>query len=393
MPMKNKRRLVVGFTYNLMPNPHGKGKENDYPEWDSPETIESVIKALEKPGSKVIPLEARKDSRCDVYHELDRLKNELDIVFNIAEGYKTPNRESLVPAMLEWLHIPFTGSDLGALAKALNKADTIEILRNYGINIAPYFVFTSADKPDIKTYITRLGRVFPLIVKPVGEGTSTGLNKDSVVENIEQLSRSIKRVIEEYDQPAMVQQFLDGNEYTVGILGDCILPILEIDLKKIPEKPKIRDYDVKEIDINYSRPAKFDENYILLSAQAATAHTALSCRDYNRMDFRKHSDGKIYFLEANPLPGLNPDSSDFPKMCKLAGIDYDVMINGILYEAIKGYQRSREFVDRFQEKRVRCIGEFIRETMTSLQSYPVVLPPEHPPEFMDTPYKFLKVKK
>ena len=375
----NRKKLTVGFTYNQIP-PDCSKKEREhylkYGEWDSPTTINAVVSALEKAGSRVMPIEAYRHNGYDIYRELDRLGPEIDIVFNIAEGFGTRNRESIVPAMLEWMHIPCTGSDAGALAINLNKADTIEILRNYGINIAPFYVFKSNDITDVERFTSRLKKVFPLIVKPVGEGTSVGMTQDSVVESVDQLKKAIEQIIVEYNQPAMAQQFLDGDEYTVGILGDLVLPILKLNLKELPKSPRIRDSDVKEIDIDYCQPARFNENYVLLAAQAAIAQAALSCRDYNRMDFKKHNDGKIYFLETNPLPGLNPESSDFPKMCRLAGISHDVMINAVLFEAVKRYQADKEFSDRFDGKRVAYIREFIEPTMKSLGTYHVAVPPE-----------------
>lgn len=396
MGIKNKETLTVGFTYNVMPKSCSEEQREHYikyGEWDSPETIESVTKALENAGSRVIPLESYKDDKYDIYNILDKHRNELDVVFNIAEGFGTKNRESIIPAMMEWLHIPFTGSDASALSTTLNKATTIEILQNYGILIAPYFVFEDADIPDIKRYITKLEKIFPLIVKPIGEGTSVGMSQESVVDNMNQLKTSIERIIHEYNQPAMVQQFLDGEEYTVGILGDLILPILKINLEKMPNNPKIRDTEVKEIDINYSKPARFDESYVWLAAQAAVAHTALSCRDYNRMDFRKHKNGNIYFLEANPLPGLNPASSDFPKIGKLAGLPYDIMINAVLYEAIKRYQNDKEFACRFQQEMVEHIRGFIQDTMNSLESYHITVSSENTRNITPTPYRLIKVKK
>lgn len=398
--MANKKRLTVGFAYDVIP-PSCSPEEREYcikyNEWDSPETIESVIKALENSGNKVIPIGVSPYNLChnnekNIISKLEKHRDELDMVFNITEGLATKNRESLMPAIMEYMHIPFTGSDLLALAIAMNKADTIEILKNYGIDTAPSIVFDERDKFDMIRYAKKLEKVFPLVVKPVGEGTSVGMGQYSVVENLEQLKKAVTTVITEYEQPAFVEKYLEGKEYTVGIIGDIILPILSLDLTKIPGNPKVRDPEVKEVDIDYSRVARFSEKYVFLAAQAATAHTALSCNDYNRMDFREDDDGKIYFLESNPLPGLNPTSSDLPKMAGLAGIGYDVMVNLILYEAIKRYQSDNEFGERFDEKRLEYIRDFINPTMSSLDIYPLNIPtPEEVRS--DVSYKLMKVKK
>jgi len=145
----------------------------------------------------------------------------------------------------------------------------------------------------------------------------------------------------------------------VGILGDIVLPVLRLDLSKLPDQPKVRDAEVKEIDIDHSTAYRFGEKYVFLAAQAAIAQTALSWRDYNRMDFREDSDGKIYFLEANPLPGLNPTTSDFPKMARLAGLSHEVTVNTVLLEAIKRYRNNNYFSERFSDARIDYLREFV----------------------------------
>jgi len=206
----SKKQLTVGFTYNTIPSQHFF-EENDgsflakFGEWDDPETINGVITSLESAGHKVIPIEAVVTKNYDAYDELKKHGKELDIVFNIAEGLATPNRESLIPAMLEWLNIPYTGSDAKALAIGLDKVTTLEILSQYHINVGPHFVFkTQDDVRDLKRYAHQLEKIFPLVVKPVSEGTSVGMSQKSVVEGIEDLRQTLEHLIDEYKQPAMV---------------------------------------------------------------------------------------------------------------------------------------------------------------------------------------------
>ena len=207
----------------------------------------------------------------------------------------------------------------------------------------------------------------------MGEGTSNGMNQQSVVDNLADLKEAVQKVIVQYGQEALVQQFINGKEFTVGILGDLVLPILEFDLNRMPNQPRVRDESVKEIDSGYSHVARFSDTYTRLAAYAAIAHTALSCRDYNRMDFRQASDGKVYFLEANPLPGLSPHSSDFPKSAALAGIGYNVMINAVLWQAILRYQSEPEYKQRFSSKRVGYLEDFVNP-LQRLNFFHVVAP-------------------
>ncbi len=392
-----KKRLTVGLAYDMIPPGCSEEERQNYmrrAEWDSPETIERIVHALEKPGSKVKRMGVYTHGDYDFRSKLKELDPKLDIVFNISEGnayigdHGIKHRESIVPAFVSSWHIPYTGSDALALGIALDKALTLEILRNYGINVAPYFVFNDSD--SISRYTKHLEQAFPLIVKPVSEGTSIGMDQDSVVEDMEQLKASVDRMINEYRQPAMAQQFLEKEEHTVGILGNRILPILKIDLEKMPDKPRIRDPEIKEIDTSYSGPLRFGESYVFLAAQSAIAHTALGCYDYNRLDFRRGKDGKIYLLEANPLPGLDPVGSDFPKMCDLAGIDYDSMINMILEAAVKRYQGEPEFAGRFPVSRTGHITEFIKPAIDRLETYPTFVSSNNGDNIS---YRLLKVKR
>jgi D-alanine-D-alanine ligase len=395
------RRFTVGFAYNMIPPGISEEEKRFYLnhfEWDSEATINRLAQALEKPGTRVIPLNAYKDAKkgYDIYYELDRLKDEIDIVFNFVEGGETKNREAILPAMMEWLNIPHTGSDVFTLSIGLDKASSIEVLKNYGINVLSHVVFKSDDYGALKDYAERLERTFPLVVKPVGSGTSIGMDQNSVVQNIDELERAVKKIVSEYKQPAIVQEFLAGDEYAVGILGNFILPIMKMDLRKAPGAPKVRDPEVKELDTDlYSCHAKFDERYAAMAMQAAIVHTALGCNDYSRTDFRENlKDKKSYFLEVNSLPGLDPELSDFTHVCELAGIGYDTMINAILYQAVERYQGSGGYDERFARNRVAYLHEFISPVMDSLELYPRIGPSDDnlPPHIAKASFKMVKAK-
>ena len=391
--MGKSKSLVIGFAHDVIP-PSCSDEEMEFyrghGEWDSDHTVQSIIKALERPGSRVIDIPVYRDKKHDVYYDMDKHGKELDIVFNIAEGFGTKNREALIPAMLEWLHIPFTGSDTGALATALNKADTTDVLGRYGISVPKSFTYRPGDTAGAGRYAKALGMEFPMVVKPVAEGTSMGMTQNSVVQNEAELDAEARRVVNEYKQPAIVQAYIDGKEYTVGILGDMILPILEIDLRKIPGNPKVRDHDVKDIDSKISVPARFGEKYVTLASQTAKAQSAIRCLDYNRMDFREGKDGVTYFLEMNPLPGLNPTDSDFPNMAKLAGIDYDTLLNSVIVTSIERYQTDPEFSGRFDETKVGYLRDFTAQGTGSVGFYSSLL--VKPDEFGPS-YRLAKVIK
>ena len=373
--MKNKK-LVIGLAYDKIPDEYSLEEKKyyaDHGEGDSRLTIESIINALEIAGTKVIEIPVMPDNIAHFIKAFEEKNNayNLDMVFNIAEFFETKNRESIVPAILEGLRMPYTGSDLSAQAKAMNKADSLEIAVKYGVPVAPFYVFGKDDlaKLELDSFTKKFEKQLPVIVKPLGEGTSVGMTQNSVVNTIGELKTIVRAILHSYNQPAMAQKFLDGKEYSVGILGNIILPVLEIDLKKIPGNPDVRDAEVKEIDIKYSGPAKFSRKYTKVCHDAAVADFVLGCRHYNRLDFREHSDGIIYFLETNPLPGLNPETSDFPKIAKMAGIEYNALVNMILREAIKSYDDIPRFKERFDEKRIAYLDEFIEPTMKALQYY------------------------
>jgi D-alanine-D-alanine ligase len=187
------------------------------------------------------------------------------------------------------------------------------------------------------------------MVKPDSEGTSIGITQASRVHDACGLRAQVRRILDTYHQPALVEEFIEGVEYTIGLVGSYVLPILEVDLAKIPGQPVVRDAHVKEIDTAFSDGLSFDaapDRYREFAAAAVRAHDALEAIDYNRMDFRAH-DGRLYFLEANPIPGIDPATSDLPAMARRAGISHDGLIAMILYEAVQRYAGHPAHARRF----------------------------------------------
>lgn len=249
--------------------------------------------------------------------------------------------------MLEFLNIPYTGSDPVTLGICLDKARTKEILSYYKIP-TPQFILI--DKED---NFNDIDFPLPAIVKPVAEGSSKGIYNSSVVRTKEELIREIQRVHQIYNQPALVEKFLEGKEFTVAILGNGkdakILPIIEIKFEELPEGVlPIYSYEAKWIfdtkedplDI-YECPANIDEKLKRKIERAALdTFKVLRCRDWSRIDIRLDENGIPNVLEINPLPGILPDPKDnscYPKAARAAGMTYEEMINAVLNEARKRY--------------------------------------------------------
>jgi len=301
-----------------------------YSECDSPKTIDAIAQALRQGGHQVHLVEAT-DALPSWF-----LTHEVDVVFNIAEGTSGPHRESQVPAILESLNIPFTSSSSLTLALALDKAKTKHVLAYEGIPTPAWQLFATPKttlNPRLK---------FPLIVKPNREGSAKGIGRENVVEDEARLRAQVARIHAQYQQEALVEEFIDGTELTVGILGNDalqVLPILEIDFSSCRHSGEFfYSWRMKEYQGDaalglvptFHCPARVSP---ALTARvqdvARLAHQALGCRDLSRTDIRLR-DGIPYVLEVNPLPGLDPHESNFPIMTTAAGIPYPTLLNRLV---------------------------------------------------------------
>lgn len=243
------------------------------------------------------------------------------------------------------LNIPYSGSDPLTLSICLDKARTKEILSYYKIPNAKFLVVDDIEQ------LKNIGLELPLIVKPIGEGSSKGIYSSSFVNNNNDLLLEVKRIINEYNQPALIEEFLPGREFTVAIIGNNgdaeTLPIVEISYQDFPkdfipiysyEAKWILDTREKPLDV-FSCPAKLDkslENQI--KETALKTYKVLRCRDWSRIDLRLDKNNIPNIIEVNPLPGILPnpeDNSCFPKAARTAGLSYNEMINKVLYLAAK----------------------------------------------------------
>jgi D-alanine-D-alanine ligase len=344
---RRTERLKVGFTFNVKRvAPDLAGEQDDEAEYDSPKTLQAIREAIASYGHEVIDLEATQDL------PLQLASTPVDIVFNIAEGFKGRSRESQVPSLLELLDIPYTGSDPAALSVSLDKAVAKRVVRTHGILTPDYLVLNTGKERLPK----ELG--FPLLVKPVAEGTSKGVTRKSIVRDEGELRDVARELIAKYRQPALAEQYITGREFTVGLLGERrpkVLPPMEIVFLDGSDPTPIYSFEMKQDwndKIRYDVPAKLATREVeRLERAGREVFAALGCRDVARIDFRIDDQGRIFFIECNPLPGLTPGWSDLVLIAQAAGIEYRALIGEILSNAIRRYQereRERERARRAQ---------------------------------------------
>lgn len=339
--------IRVGFTYNVKRTTNG----DDEAEWDPPETIIAIANALARQGHIVVHLEATPDLP-RVLAEAD-----VDLIFNIAEGVEGRNREAQVPALCELLGIPYTGSDSATLAIALDKALGKKVLLQHDI-LTPRFQLMESARERLSPEMR-----FPLIVKPNAEGSSKGIGSTSVVDTEEELREKVRDCVENYRQPAIVEEYIAGREFTVGLLGDKrprVLPPMEIKFKKADNPRPVYDYAVKqewEQYVYYECPPKLTEaEQKAIEKIARATFWALDCRDVARVDLRMDAEGRIYVLEVNPLPGLTPDYSDLVLIAKACGMEYDQLIAEIMTGGLRRLKDKRR-EEREERERETQKGE------------------------------------
>jgi D-alanine-D-alanine ligase len=249
--------------------------------------------------------------------------------------------------MLEMLGIPYTGSDPITLGICLDKSRAKEILAYHRIPTPPFAVVDSIDQ------LSNFDSSLPCIVKPLHEGSSKGIFNSSVVYTNEQLRRQAGKVFFEYAEPAIVEKFLDGREFTVGILGNGldlqVLPIVEIRFDSLPDGVNpIYSYEAKWIWDSLDNPLDVHECPAKIPAKlqreietiCRDTYRVLRCRDWCRIDIRLDEDSRPYVLEVNPLPGILPNPNEhscFPQAARAAGLDYLAMVNTVLEAGIKRY--------------------------------------------------------
>ena len=339
---------------------------DEYAEWDAAETIDAVEHALEQLG-EVIRLEATGD-----FPERLRIARP-DIVYNIAEGMNGANREAHVPAICEFYGIPYSGSDPWTLSLCLDKARTKEFLSYNRVPTAPFVLVRSeAEVSSLMERVTtrRLrgvnGRLrLPLFVKPVHEGSSKGITERNFCRTPAELAEQTLFLLERYQQPVIVEEYLPGAEFTCAVLGNGagarVLPVVGMRFDALPdgaipvygfEAKWLWDRPEDPLQI-FECPARIDSALQSRIEQVAlAAYYVLGCRDWSRIDVRLDADGMPNVIEVNPLPGILPNPSDnscFPKAARAAGMTYDQLIQASLRHAA-------------ERQGVRLAGKTVRRT-------------------------------
>lgn len=320
--------MRIGLTYDLRSDYLAAGfSEEATAEFDSAVTIEGIAAVLAARGFIVERIGHVKALAARLV-----AGERWDLVFNIAEGLQGVAREAQVPALLDAYGIPYTFSDPMVLALTLHKAMTKRIVRDCGIATAPFALV--AAEADIAT----VALPYPLFAKPNAEGSGKGIGPASRIARPEQLAPTCRDLLARFGQPVLVESYLPGREFTVGILGTGqqaeVLGVMEVVLGAKAE-PGVYSYNNKEeYEDRVSYRLVADDEARAAGAGALAAWRALGCRDGGRIDMRSDSAGTPHFIEVNPLAGINPERSDLVIMARLAGWDYERLIGRILDSAL-----------------------------------------------------------
>lgn len=358
--------MKIALLANLKKNaPTWRGISKDrWDDLDSPATINAILDALHSAGHRAEFFEAQIKPP---YSLIEKLTDyDPDLCFNIAEGHYGDSREAQIPALLDMLELPYTGSRVLTLTLSLDKPMTKRLLKYHNLLTPEFQVFEDKDDAIADDLLNEAGELlFPLFVKPSREGTSVGISAKSIVHTVAELQAEVSDQLERYRQPILVEQFVEGRELTVGVVGNLgrivarrlndrelpdelpatltFLPILEIDTLAYEESEAgIYTNRIKTDlvdDFRYVCPAVIDDDLAYrLKLLTADVFRVTGCKDVARVDFRLDAaTGEPYILEVNPLPGLNPDYSDLCIQARAAGQTYEQLVNAIVDEAMFRY--------------------------------------------------------
>jgi D-alanine-D-alanine ligase len=316
---------------------------------DSIETIEAVIEALEAGGHRVVPVQV------DRHLPVVLANAQFDIVFNISAGFLYgDSRQAAIPAMLDYLNMPYTGGGVLAETLAHHKHVMKDLLLSHGLPTPAFQLFRQADEalnPDLR---------FPLIVKLPSEGGSLGLDLDSVVDDEAALREQVRWMLNKYQQGALVEEYIEGREFTVPVLGNnppYALPVVEriyggdIRIQLDGPEPSTlafyqqvmgKDPDFTEYDCQSVAPAPISEAQTKhIQAITVAAYQTLSCRDWARIDLRMDDQGQPYILDVNLEPTLTPEYA-LGKSAAAAGMSFTELVNRILAHAVERYPHLRQ---------------------------------------------------
>ena len=318
--------MKVGLTYDLRSWYIDRGYSMDETaEFDKQETVDALANSLKLMGHETEPVG-------NIFQLVDALAagKKWDIVFNIAEGLYGDGRESVVPAILDQYKIPYVFSGPVIMGLSLNKHLAKLVVAAAGVPVSPGYLVSELkdlDKCNLK---------YPLFVKPVSEGTGKGITEKSLVNTPDELEKMVSWILSEFDQSALVEEYLPGREFTVGIVGygqeaHAIGGMEVMTINNIPYS-----VEVKENYQNYCTYKPLDADITdECKSVALKAWKALDAVDAGRIDLKADRNGNICFIEANPLAGLNPVHSDLPILARMYGIEYQTLLEMIMQAAVR----------------------------------------------------------
>jgi len=320
--------MKIGMTYDLRADYLAAGfGEEETAEFDRPETIDSIENALQNLGHRTVRIG-------NIQSLVKRLAagERWDLVFNIAEGLYGYGREAAVPALLDAYKIPYTFSDPLVLAVTLQKAMAKRVIRDLGI---PTPDFAEVNSPED---LAGINLPFPLFAKPVAEGTGKGVTAASKISSPGQLEEVCRDLLARYHQPVLVETFLPGREFTVGIVGSRkrarSIGVIEVILLENSD-PEVYSYRNKEICEEVVEYRAVDDPEAREAVEVALqVWYGLGCRDSGRVDLRSDGNGRPNFIEVNPIAGLHPEHSDLCIIGSKFGIGYQQLIGEIVEEAL-----------------------------------------------------------
>ncbi|TSA33634.1 MAG: D-alanine--D-alanine ligase [Porphyromonadaceae bacterium] len=319
--------MIIGITYDLREDYLSMGfSEEDAAEFDIVETIEGIENALHKLGHQT-----ERIGHLRSLMEALLAGRRWDLVFNICEGYYGIGREAQVPALLDAFSIPYVFSNPLVLSLTLDKGMTKRVIRDAGIPTADFAIVTTPGD------IARITLPYPLFVKPVAEGTGKGISGESIIRDPETLNNRCRYLLNRFHQPVLVEAYLSGREFTVGITGtgshSTVTGVMEVLLTGKAE-PGAYSYTNKE---EWRERCRYElaagEIAEACEKVALAAWNILNCEDGGRIDLRCDSNGVPNFIEVNPLAGMNPAYSDLPMLSRMNGISYDELIQRIMHSA------------------------------------------------------------
>ncbi|MEZ5925105.1 MAG: hypothetical protein R3D57_12060 [Hyphomicrobiaceae bacterium] len=327
--------MRIGFVYDLRDEYLAMGfAEEQVVEFDTPATIDAIATTLESLGHHVERVgHGRKLAQRLVAGA------EFDLIFSIAEGVRGRSREAQVPALCELFNQPYVFSDALTMAAALDKAVAKRLVRDASVPTAPFMVIETGHE-DISDW-----RHYPAFVKPIAEGTGKGCELASRVESRADLLNAAQALVHRFRQPALVEAYLPGREFTVGILGNGpaarVIGVMEITMNRDadPGVYSMRNKEESERLVSYSKAE--DAEAWLAAERALLAYRALGCLDVCRLDFRSDAVGQPVFIEANPIAGLHPTHSDLPTLAGMHGMSYPALLEGIIEAAAGRYGLGR----------------------------------------------------